>query len=246
MPGNSTDVEQIVRQVTGRLPRRLFVLAGPSGVGKNTIIRKLLANHPGEMARVRTYTTRTPREGEVHGEQYFFVTKDEFRALALDNRLMEANASNLDGHDVYGLGKAYSMPMDIYEGIPEESHLVVAEVDIAGTRRLKERYPDCVTIFITAPPLELLKRILKRQDETMDAHSLFHRLRTARDQIRAAREYDYVLFNQEGELDETLVRIETIIEAERNRVQPGFDLEKVIPPGAFDALAEDANGNSGA
>jgi guanylate kinase len=232
MDDNLTDVEHILLQTQGSLPRRLFVLAGPSGVGKNTIIKRLLTNHPRHADRVRTYTTRSPRPHEVPGVQYHFVSAEEFRALALAGKLMEANADTV-GHDVYGLGDLYSMPSDIFENIPPEKHLVLAEVDIYGMRLLKERYADCVTIFITAPPLSLLERIRERPDDHMDAEALSHRMQTAREQIRAAKEFDYIVFNQEDQLDATVAAIETIIAAERSRVLPGLDLEATLPPDAF-------------
>ena len=234
MPDELTDVERVIQQTTGRLERLLFVVAGPSGVGKNTIINQLLANHP-QMGRVRTYTTRERREDEVEGEQYHFVTPEQFRELALAGKLMEADATTL-GHDVYGLGKVYSMPADIFEEIPPDKHLVIAEVDVVGARRLRERYPGCVTIFITAPPADLVHRIRERHDETMDAESLGQRMRTAHEQIRAAKEFDYVVFNREGDLHRTVEAIEHIIHAERMRVRAGFDLEAVLPPDAFSVL----------
>lgn len=234
MPDELTDVERVIQHTQGRLERLLFVVAGPSGVGKNTIINELLANHP-QMGRVRTYTTRERREDEVEGEQYHFVTPEQFRELALAGKLMEADATTI-GHDVYGLGKVYSMPADLFEEIPPDKHLVIAEVDVVGARRLRERYPGCVTIFITAPPTDLIHRIRERRDETMDAESLVQRMRTAREQIRAAKEFDYVIFNREGDLRRTVEAIEHIIHAERMRVRAGFDLEAVLPPDAFDII----------
>ena len=232
MTKNPTDVERIVRQVKGHLPRLLFVLAGPSGVGKNTIITRILTNHSHEMDRVRTYTTRQPRADEVDGEQYHFVSWEKFRELALAGKLMEADEKTA-GHDVYNLGDLYSMPADLFEGIPPEKHLVIAEIDIYGTRLLKERFPGCVTIFMTAPPMALLERIRERPDEYMSQKVLAQRMHTAREQIRAAKEFDYIVFNKEDELDKTVEAIETIIRAERMRVRHGIDLEAVIPGEAF-------------
>ncbi len=234
MLDNLTDVERVLYQTHHTLARQLFVIAGPSGVGKNTIIRELLANHP-EMDRVRTYTTRKPRPGEVEGEQYHFVTWEKFCELARAGKLMEVDTNSI-GQDVYGLGKVYSMPADIYEGIPPERHIVIAEVDVVGTRRLRARYPDCVTIFVTAPPLDLIQRIRERRDETMDARSLTQRMQTARDQIRAAKEFDYVIFNRDGHLREALQAVEAIIQVTRMHVRQGFDLEAMIPPDAFQML----------
>jgi guanylate kinase len=233
METHLTDVERILLQTRGSLPRLLFVLAGPSGVGKNTIIKRLLTNHSRYMDRVRTYTTRQRRPAETPDAQYHFVSTDEFCELALAGKLMEVDADNV-GHDVYGLGDRYSMPADIFEGILPEKHLVIAEVDIYGMRLLKEHYPDCVTIFVTAPPLSLIERIRERPDDHMDADALSHRMQTAREQIRAAKEFDYIVLNQEDQLDETMATIELVFTAERSRVRSGVDLEATLPPDAFD------------
>jgi guanylate kinase len=235
MADTLTGVERILQQVHGgRLPRQLFVLAGPSGVGKNTIIKRILTNHPHQMARVHTYTTRPPRPDEVPGEQYHFVSPATFRDLALAGHLMEADAITA-GHDVYGEGHLYSMPADIFTEIAPECHLVIAEVDIPGTRRLKARYPDCITIFLTAPPLVLLDRIRERAGSATQVDDLDKRMETAREQFHAAKEFDYIVFNDTGQLDDTVAAIETIILAERMRVRPGVDLEAALPENAFHA-----------
>jgi guanylate kinase len=235
MPGYLTDVEYVIKTSKKHLDRRLFVLAGPSGVGKNTIIKELLASHPHEMDRVRTYTTRTRREDEIEGQQYHFVTPEQFRELALAGKLMEADEETV-GHDVYGLGKLYSMPADLFEGIPEGRHIIIAEIDVVGARLVRSHYPNCVTIFVTAPPIDLVNRIRQRHDHTMDNHSLAQRIETARGHIRAAKEFDYVVFNREGDLDRTIAAVEKIIEVERMRVVKGFDLEAVLPKDAFDII----------
>lgn len=236
MVDNLTGPEQNLAHITGAIPRCLFILAGPSGVGKNTIIKKLLTNNP-RMARVRTYTTRERRKDETADEQYHFVSRDEFRALALAGKLMEADASTA-GHDVYGLGALYSMPRNPFENIPEQQHLMIAEVDIYGMRRLKSLYPDSVAIFITAPPLDLLQRIRERPDDNMNRDAIAHRMQTAQEQIRAAGEFDYLIINSEDRLDETVKIVEAIIMAERSRVRPGVDLEAALPEDAFSAALE--------
>lgn len=236
MTDNLTGVEHVILTTQGALPRRLFVVAGPSGVGKNTIIKRLLTNNP-LMERIRTYTTRPRRPEEIEGQQYHFVTAEQFRALALAGRLMEADQA-IAGHDVYGLGALYSMPLDLFEGIPPDKHLVVAEVDIFGMRRLKTRTPDCVTIFITAPPLDLLQRIREREDDFMDDEALARRMQTAREQISAASEFDYLIFNRDDRLDDALKTLEAIVLAERNRIRPGADLEATLPHNAFSATPQ--------
>lgn len=229
-------VEQIILQMKGHLPRLLFVIAGPSGVGKNTIIKKILANHPDLAGRVCTYTTRKPREDEVDGEQYHFVSYEAFRRLAEENRLLEADAVR-EGHNVYGNEDLYSMPTDVTGAIPPERHLVIAEVDIYGARLLRELFPECVTIFITASPETLLERLRGREGERMSRTELARRIATAREQVRAAKEFDYIVFNDaEDHPEEAIAAIEAIILAERLRVRHGTDLEAIIPKESFDKI----------
>jgi guanylate kinase len=221
-----TDAERIIQQIMGQVPRTLFVIAGPSGAGKNTIIKKLMTNNV-YLDRVRTFTTRVPREEENAGEQYRFVTRDQFHELAVAGKLME-----VDGQDVYGLGDLYSMPGDIYAGIDPAKHLVVAEVDIHGTRRLKAAYPECTTLFVTAPPEILAQRIQTRADNVMDVQNLSQRMQVAAEQIRAVQEFDYVILNH-ADIAEAVTNIEAIMWAVRCRVRPGLDLEKIVPSNTF-------------
>ena len=228
MSDHLTDVERIALATTGQIPRLLFVIAGPSGVGKNTIIKEVLTNHQQEMSCLITYTTRPPREDEVEGEQYHFVSPEVFSDLAFAGRLMEADET-IVGRDVYNLGYVYSMPTDIFEGVSTSKYLMMAEVDIHGMRLLREHYPDCITIFVTTSPETLLERIRDRPDEHMNEHNLAHRMETARDQIAAASEFDYIVFNDEGRLFHAVRAVEAIIRSERMRVRRNVDLLASLP-----------------
>lgn len=238
---NLTAVERILLEMKGYLPRLLFVLAGPSGVGKNTIIKELLTNYPSQMGRVVTYTTRPPRPSEEEGLQYHFVTSEQFQEYARAGKLMEVDPETAEGHDVYKSGQWYSMPADIYENIPEHKHLVLAEVDVEGMRRLRERYPGCVAIFVTARPEALRERIFERTDEHMTEDEFGHRMRTAYEQIRAAKEFDYIVLNETGSLKESVERIKQIIEGERMRVRHGVDLTTLMPKDSFTLPVEESN-----
>jgi len=234
MEEKKTGVERVIETTQGHLPKQLFVLAGPSGVGKYTITQRLLESHPA-MQRVVTYTTRPSRPEEVEGDQYHFITLDEFRARAKDGDLLE-----VDGTDVYGEGYLYSMPADIMAA-PEDKHMILAEVDINGSRLLREVVPGCITIFVTAPPADLLERIRGRDGNNTDAASLTRRLETAREQIRAAKEFDYIIFNESDNLDQTVAAVEAIIAAERNKVRQGVALEAMLPDEAFDTILEETS-----
>ena len=231
MPEKLFGVERALKTTQGQLPRQLFVLVGPSGVGKYTISKRLLKNHPA-MHRVTTFTTRPRRSEEVEGDQYHFITLEEFKRKSEAGELLEPA-----GQDVYGEGHLYSMPIDVLD-TPEGKHLILAEVDINGAALLKRLYPDCVTIFVTAPPAVLLERIKEREDEHMDADSLAKRLAMAREHIRAAKTFDYIVFN-EDDLETTIAAIEAIIAAERMQVRPGVDLETMLPGDAFEKTLEE-------
>jgi guanylate kinase len=244
MTSELTGVERVLLRMTGALPRHLFVLVGPSGVGKHTITQEVLATYQPLMGQVRTYTTRHPRADEIDGAQYHFVSREAFRALALAGKLMEADAEHA-GHDVYEAGDLYSMPADLFQDIPPEKHLVWAEVDTDGAQLLQARYPDCVTIFVTAPPLDLLERILRRSEDTdrhMNSETLARRMAAARKHIRAAKQFDYIVFNEDDRIDEAVAAVKGIIESERRRVRHGVDLEAILPEEAFDALGEREGG----
>lgn len=219
-----TGVENLTLRSRDVLPRRLFIIAGPSGVGKNTIIKNLLATYPVQLARVRTYTTREPREGEVDGAQYFFVSAEKFYELAQAGALMEVDGDSI-GHDVYGLGKVYSIPSNPFQGIPPENHLVLAEVDVHGARLLKQHYPDAVLIFLTAPIEQLEERIESREDNTLTQGDLEQRIAKAYEHIQAAKDFDYVVINEEDRISNTVQLVSSIIDVERMRVTAEVDFE---------------------
>jgi guanylate kinase len=233
-----TDFERLVLHEQGEIPKLVIVITGPSGVGKNTIIKRLLTKNPRLMKRLITYTTRKARKKEIEGEQYHFVTNDQFIELGDAGRLMEWDPDKRGGHDVYKLGKWYSMPADIFEGMLPSHHLLIAEVDTTGMKRLCERYPHCITIFVTATPEILRERIQERPDEEMDAHALAHRLKTAHDQYQEASKFDYIIFNHKGRLRQTIRAIESIILAERSRIRHRIDLQPLL---ASPELVADGN-----
>jgi guanylate kinase len=107
-------------------------------------------------------------------------------------------------------------------------------------RLLRQYYPECITIFVTAPPADLVERIRERRDEHMNAASLAQRLEIAREQIAAAKEFNYIIFNKEGQLFDTIRGIELIIRAERMRVRGDVDLQAAIPHDEFDTAADSA------
>lgn len=233
MAGELTAVERLIQGATGKPTRLLFVIAGPSGVGKNTIIEDLLPNHPGLMDRIRTFTTRTRRSHEIDGKQYHFISRDVFNSMFETGRLLERTP-------VYGTEDLYSLPTDLFGEIPESAHLVIAEVDVVGTKLVKEIFPNAITIFVTAPPQDLIDRIRQRDKDDTKLKDLIARLETAQKQIQEAHEvFDYIVYNPKGHKEDSLREIEGIIRAERHRVRPGADLRMDFPDSLFKELLEE-------
>lgn len=180
----------------------LFIISGPSGSGKETIIRALLNNLP-ELQRISTYTTRPMRPGEEQGRPYNFITDEEF-----DRHL--ASGEIFEHETVYGSFR-YGSPRHALDGDPDSDSIM--ELDPNGYRRLKKaRSQQTVGIFLLVPDLETLtKRIMARHKE-MD-HAA--RLEAARIQIREAGDYDYLLMNDD--LDRCCREAVAICETERIR-----------------------------
>ncbi|MCZ7545230.1 MAG: hypothetical protein M5R40_17655 [Anaerolineae bacterium] len=206
-------------QITGAPRRALLIIAGPSGVGKASVTEALLRRNP-FIHRAMTFTTRAPRPGEVEKGQYHFVTPEAFEAKFASGEIMERT-------EVYGTGDLYGMPADLLSGAPPDKPWVLTEVDANGKVFLEQRFPgQCVSIFVTASPQILRHRILQRaHDEGHSLEDLETRLAKAREHMRSAAVFDYLILNEEDRLDEAVAAIETIIAAERLRIPAGFDLE---------------------
>ena len=164
--------------------RILFVISGPSGSGKESVIGGLL-EAVGRLSRVTTYTTRDKRPGEAEGKPYHFVTTEEFDRLLADGVLFESEA-------VYGSHR-YGSPRAAVAD-PGDDDLII-ELDPNGYRRMREaRSGPTVGIFLIVPDPDTLRaRILARHPET----DLSRRLDIAREQVRDATPYDYVLLNDD-------------------------------------------------
>ncbi len=162
---------------------KLFILSAPSGTGKSTVASRLLSSLPG-IRKVITATTREPRPGEVNNRDYIFMTREEFQKGIEEGFFLEYA-------EVYG--NLYGTPADqvhrnISEGI--DSLLVI---DVQGAFKVKENHPEAVSIFLMPPSLEELKRRIKQRGHS-DSNSEI-RLRTAREEIPCAREFDYIVIN---------------------------------------------------
>lgn len=182
----------------------LIVISGPSGAGKGTICKVLTGRNDFWLSV--SATTRQPRNGEAEGVNYFFLTKENFiQKIESDDFLEYA--------EVYG--NYYGTPKSKVMEILDDGMDVILEIDIQGALRVKENYPEGVFIFILPPSMEELKnRIINRGSETPE--SLMLRFKSAYKEINYVSRYNYAVVNDT--VDDAVIKIESIITAERCRV----------------------------
>lgn len=179
-----------------------FVICGPTAVGKGTVIRELVKKQPRIWFSIST-TTRAPRAGEIDGQHYFFATPEEFDALV--------DAGNmLEWATVHGIHRYGTPRQPVLDAIAKD-RAVLLEVDLAGARQVRESFPEAVQIFIAPPTFDdLVARLEMRGTE--DPEERQRRLETARVELDAAHEFDYIVVNDDVSraTDEILGIIESI------------------------------------
>jgi guanylate kinase len=187
----------------------LIVISGPSGVGKDSVLKNMRARDL-QLHFVITATSRPQREGEIHGEDYFFVTKAEFERMIDRGALIE-----------------HALVYEEYKGIPKEQvqqalnsgRDVIMRIDVQGAATIRELYPDALLIYLsTQSENELVERLKARRTETPEKLEL--RLATAREELKQVNLFDYYVVNAEDQLDQAVETILAIIHAEHHRTTP--------------------------
>lgn len=179
----------------------LFILSGPSGVGKGTVRKQLFRKDPNLKYSI-SMTTREPRVGEKDGIDYFYRSKEHFKELIEKNAFIE-HAQYVNNH--------YGTPKEYVENMLSLGHDVFLEIEVQGALQVKENYEKGIFIFLLPPSLEDLKtRILKRGTESEEL--VLNRLKEARNEIEMMEEYDYVVVNDN--VHHAVRKIESIIQSE--------------------------------
>lgn len=191
----------------------LFVVTGPSGAGKGTVLKKVMAATDHLYFSISA-TTRAPRPGEIHGVHYHFITRESFAQLIREERLLE--------HAEY-VGNFYGTPLD-----PVLEHLaqgddVILEIEIQGAKQVKARYPEAALVFIAPPSFDELERRLRgRGTETEE--TILRRMDTARRECAHMDAFQYIVLNDTPE--NGAYELRSIITAHRcRRENRGFALK---------------------
>jgi guanylate kinase len=197
--------------VTLRSRPFVLVISAPSGAGKTSLAHALIERRP-EFAFSVSATTRPARPYEREGEHYYFVDDAGFDALLARGELLEWAAV----HD-----RRYGTPRKGVEAALARGAHVVLDIDYQGARQVRSAFPDAVLVFVLPPSApELRRRLTGRASE--DAAQLMRRVRTARDELSALQEFDYVVVNDDFE--QALAALEAIVDAERRRPARSIDL----------------------
>ena len=184
----------------------LMVLSGPSGSGKGTVSAALMKNNK-EIVFSTSVTTRTPRPGEVNGENYFFVSVEEFENMVQNDGLLEYAFVHTN---YYGTPKDF-----VFEEI-EKGEIVLLEIDVQGALQIKKRYKEAVFIFLLPPSMsELKQRLINRDTETEE--EINTRFSNAYKELDFVGEYDFFVVN--NTVEQAVTDIEHIIAAEKLRTK---------------------------
>ena len=184
---------------------KLLIISGPSGVGKGTIVKHLQDKYEEEGKKLYlsiSCTTRSPREGEKEGINYYFISEKEFKKRIKKSDFLEYN--------IYGTGKYYGTPKSTVLKFLNKGYDVILEIDINGYKQIKKNYPDSVGVFIMPPDINELYNRLKNRN-TEDEETIRVRLETAKKEIKERKIYDHIIVNENGKSLEAAMKIYDIM-----------------------------------
>ena len=178
--------------------KKLFVISGSSGVGKGTVIKEFLNKHPNFKLSI-SCTTRAKREGEEHGVNYFYLTKEEFMKCVENNEFLEWAEFS---------GNCYGTKKSFVEKTVQNGENLILEIDTKGALNVKKIMPEAVLIFITPPSIEELEaRLRGRHTETEDA--IQKRLASIKQEIKNSEQFDFRIINDT--VENAVKQLENII-----------------------------------
>ena len=180
----------------------LLVVSGPSGVGKGTICKEYLGKYD-DCALSVSATTRSPRDGEVDGVSYFFLSHDEFRKKIDEGGFLE--------HAVF-CDNYYGTPKDAVMEKLEEGKNVILEIEVQGALQVRSHYPEAVFVFVIPPSVEILEERLRGRGTETD-EVIKQRLERAKAEFKYIDKYNYILVNDT--VSEAVCRLHSIVEAEK-------------------------------
>lgn len=189
----------------------LLVVSGFAGSGKGTLMKELVNGYEGYALSVSA-TTRAPRNGETHGKEYFFVSKEEFEDMIENKELLE--------HACY-VGNYYGTPKAYVEKMLDEGRDVILEIETQGALKIKELIPDSLLMFIMPPTVdEIYSRLKKRGTETEDV--ILSRMKRASEEVKEIEKYDYIIINDD--IAEATKKIHSIVQDVKNEVKRNLDI----------------------
>ncbi len=193
----------------------LFIVSGPSGCGKGTVLAEVLKDS--RFYYSVSATTRSPRPGEADGVNYHFLTAEKFEELIAEGGILEYASY---------CGNYYGTPRKPVEDMLEAGKHVILEIEVQGALKVMEKCPEAVSVFILPPSMaELRRRLSKRGTETEDVVN--KRLAQAEKEIRQADKYDYIMVN--GELELAVRDLLSVIKAqEMKKVNSGYLIDEVL------------------
>jgi guanylate kinase len=185
----------------------LVIISAPSGAGKDTVIERLVPKKLDDAVVYVTATSRKPRPGEIPGKHYYFYSPEKFREEIEEGNFLEWSMVH---------GEFKGVRRDVLGETLQNHRIVIVKPDPQGMRKIKSQLPEALTIFIMPPSVESLRRrLVARGTETPEQREI--RLRNAEIEMAAAPEYDYVVVNEDGKIDETADQIAEIIRKEAKR-----------------------------